>query len=243
MSFIPEPRRPSEPFLMIPWPVVVLIGVLATCYAAFVLAPPSMQGEILYRFAFIPSDYSTGQIDGHPASLLALVLPFFTYVFLHGGLSHLAINSIWMVPFGTVVARRYHAGLFFLFFFICAAAGAATHMAFNWGSELAVIGASGGISGLMGAGFRMMGPPTALTARGPDPHQPLAPILSPRVVLWTAVWVAINIFAGVTGLGTGSQIRLIAWQAHLGGYFAGLFLAGPFAALASGLERRGPTPR
>lgn len=243
MSFIPEPRRPSQPFLLLPWPVTVLIGLLAACYAAFVFAPPTLQAEILYRFAFIPADYTSGQIDGRPAALLALALPFFTYVFLHGSLSHLAINSVWMLPFGAIVARRYHAGVFFLFFFLCAAAGAATHMAFNWGSPLAVIGASGGISGLMGAGFRLMGPPSALTGRGPDPHQPLAPILSPRILLWTAVWVGINIFAGVTGLGTGAQIRLIAWQAHLGGYFAGLFLAGPFAALAAALERRGPMPR
>jgi membrane associated rhomboid family serine protease len=243
MSFNPEPRRSSGPFLLLPWPVVVLVGLLAACYAAFVLAPPGLQADILYRFAFIPSDYSSGRIDGHAAGLLALAVPFVTYVFLHGSLSHLAINSIWMLPFGAVVARRYHAGLFFLFFFLCGAAGAATHMALNWGSGLAVIGASGAISGLMGAGFRMLGPAITVTGREPGPHQPLAPIFSPRIVVWTLIWVAINIFAGVTGLGTGPQVRLIAWQAHLGGYFAGLFLAGPFAALAAGLEPRGRAPR
>jgi membrane associated rhomboid family serine protease len=243
MSLNPEPRRPSAPFLLLPWPVVVLIGLFAACYAAFVLAPPDLQADILYRFAFIPSDYSSGRIDGHAVGLLALVLPFVTYIFLHGSLSHLAINSIWMLPFGAVVARRYHAGLFFLFFFICGAAGAATHMALNWGSGLAVIGASGAISGLMGAGFRMMGPAIAITGRPSGPYHRLAPIFSPRIVLWTAIWVAINIFAGATGLGTGGQVRLIAWQAHLGGYFAGLFLAGPFATLAARLEPRGTIPR
>ncbi len=69
MSFIPEPRRPSQPFLLLPWPVTVLIGLLAACYAAFVLAPPTLQAEILYRFAFIPADYTSGQIDGRPAGL------------------------------------------------------------------------------------------------------------------------------------------------------------------------------
>lgn len=235
MTFFQEPRRPSQPFLLAPWPVLVLIGALATCYVAFVLAPVDLQARILYHYAFIPADYSGGTLPGTkaPAGPAALVLPFFTYIFLHGGLSHLAINCIWLLPFGTVVARRYHAALFFVFFLVCGAAGAGLHLALNWGSSLAVIGASGAISGLMGAAFRMMGPPVPLGMEG---HVPLAPIFSRRIVVWSAVWVGINIVAGVTGLGTGTQIRLIAWQAHLGGYFAGLFLAGPFAWAAGALE-------
>jgi len=47
----------------------------------------------------------------------------------------------------------------------------------------------------------------------------------------TAVWMAINLIAGVTGMGVGGEAGLIAWQAHLGGYLAGLFLAGPFDRL------------
>lgn len=233
MTFFQEPRRPRQPFLLAPWPVLVLIGVLATCYAAFVLAPQGLQAEILYRFAFIPADYAGG-LRGAPTGA-ALALPFLTYIFLHGGLSHLAINCIWLLPFGAVVARRYHAVLFFLFFLVCGAAGAGLHLALNWGSPLAVIGASGAISGLMGAAFRMMGPPLP---PGTDGHMPLAPVFSQRIVMWSAVWVAINIVAGVTGLGTGTQVRLVAWQAHLGGYFAGLLLAGPFAWAATALERR-----
>lgn len=219
-----------------------MIGLLATCYAAFFFAPETLQAHVLYRFAFIPADYSLPAVpgSGRPSGPLGLALPFITYIFLHGSPSHLAINCLWMLPFGAIVARRYHAAVFFIFFLLCGAAGAALHLAFNWGSQLAVIGASGAISGLMGAAFRMMEPPI-LTPHGGPP--PLAPILSPRIILWSAVWVAINIFAGVTGLGTGTQVRLIAWQAHLGGYFAGLFLAGPFARLAAGLERRVADPK
>lgn len=237
MTFFKEPRRPSQPFLLAPWPVLVLIGALATCYAAFALAPTNLQAQLLYRYAFIPADYSGGALPGSamPAGGLALALPFVTYVFLHGGLSHLVINCIWLLPFGTVVARRFHAPLFFAFFLICGTAGAGLHLALNWASPLAVIGASGAISGLMGAAFRMTEPPVA---GGRQTFTPLAPILSRRIIIWSAVWVGINIVAGVTGLGTGTEVRLIAWQAHLGGYFAGLFLAGPFDWAARALERR-----
>ena len=237
MSFFQEPRSRREPFLQAPWPVLFLIGLLATCYAAFVLAPAGLQGQILYRFAFIPADYAATVSPGagQPAGLLGRALPFISYIFLHGGLSHLVINCIWLLPFGSVVARRYHAGLFFLFFLVCGAAGAAVHLAFNWGSPLAVIGASGAISGLMGAAFRMMVPPSVPQTGGATA---LNPLFSRQILVWSAVWVGINILAGVTGLGTGTQVRLIAWQAHLGGYFAGLLLAGPFAAAAAALERR-----
>jgi len=45
------------------------------------------------------------------------------------------------------------------------------------------------------------------------------------------VWGAINLLAGLTGLGMGGETALIAWQAHLGGFLAGLLLCGPFDAL------------
>lgn len=240
MTFFQEPRGPRQPILLVPWPVLFLIGLLAACFAAFALAPAGLQNRILYDYAFIPARYSHAFLVSHdynPGSAFDQVLPFVTYIFLHANISHLAINCIWLLPFGAVVARRYHAIVFFVFFLLCGIAGAAAHLAFNWGSTLPVIGASAAISGLMGAAFRMMVMPTA-DGHWPDVSgpRPLAPLLSPRILLWSAIWVGVNVVAGVTGLGTGTQIRLIAWQAHLGGYFAGLLLAGPFSVLAARLE-------
>ena len=60
----------------------------------------------------------------------------------------------------------------------------------------------------------------------------MAPILSRQILLVSAVWAVINVLAGLTGLGTGGTgVQLIAWQAHLGGYAAGLLLAGLFDPL------------
>jgi membrane associated rhomboid family serine protease len=50
------------------------------------------------------------------------------------------------------------------------------------------------------------------------------------VLLWSAIWIALNVFAGLTGFGAGAGVHLVAWQAHIGGYFAGLLLAGLFDA-------------
>lgn len=247
MTHFHESRRPRQPFLLAPWPVLLLIGVLVVCYVAFALAPVRLENRIVAYYAFIPARYASQAFFAAygmgPGGVLERALPFLTYIFIHATPGHLAINSIWLLPFGSVVARRYHAVSFFVFFLLCGAAGAAAHLAFNWGSTLPVVGASGAISGLMGAAFRMMGPPQAVSEGQGPVRPPLAPLFSRRIMVWSAVWVGVNIVAGVLGLGGGTEVRLIAWQAHLGGYFAGLLLAGPFAALAGRVEPDGPRLR
>jgi membrane associated rhomboid family serine protease len=96
-----------------------------------------------------------------------------------------------------------------------------------------VIGASASISGLMGASFRLIGSGPMNAAN----KEPLAPILSRQILTWTALWAALNVFVGLTGLGAGPGVQTIAWQAHLGGYFAGLLLCGLFDPVAR-LNRR-----
>ena len=130
-------------------------------------------------------------------------------------------------------ARRFGALLFLVFFVVCGALGAATHLAFNWGSPIPVIGASGAISGLMAAAIRMLPQMAPWAVPG---EAPLAPILSRSIVTFTLVWVGVNLLAGVTGLGLGGAGGLIAWQAHLGGFAAGLLLCRPFDRL----RPRGP---
>ncbi|MBU6444483.1 MAG: rhomboid family intramembrane serine protease [Alphaproteobacteria bacterium] len=225
MVYFMEPRGPRQPFLLAPWPVLFMIGLLALAYAVFAFAPAALQERLILDYAFIPARYSPAFLAAsgvNPGTVLEQAVPFIGYIFMHGSLEHLAINSIWLLPFGAVVARRFGAALFFTFFLLCGVAGAAAHLACNWGSAVPVVGASAAISGLMGAAFRMMN----------AYDRSLAPILSPRILTWSAVWIGINVLAGLTGLGTGSTVQLIAWQAHIGGYFAGLLLAGIFAALA-----------
>ena len=94
--------------------------------------------------------------NADPGGWLERAIPFVSYMGLHNDLTHLAINSLWLLAFGPIVARRFGGFLFLLFFLVCGVAGAATHLAFNWGSLVPVIGASGAISGLMAAGLRLL---------------------------------------------------------------------------------------
>jgi membrane associated rhomboid family serine protease len=176
----------------------------------------------LYEYGFVPARYSRAYLESHalnPGNLLERALPFVTYMFLHANWAHVLLNCVWLLAFGPVVARRFGTLRFMLFFLLCGIAGAAVHLALNWGSDAPVVGASAAVSGLMAAAFRMIAPTS--------PRRRIADILSPRILLWSAIWVVVNVVAGLTGLGAG-RLEVVAWQAHIGGYAGGLLLTGPF---------------
>jgi membrane associated rhomboid family serine protease len=232
-AMIPPEDIPDQPqpFLRLPAGVGVLAALLIVLYAALSFAPPALYEYVLVNYAFIPARYSPTFLAAHHAdagSLFERLLPFVTYIFLHGSWTHVIINTVWLLAFGPIVCQRFGLLRFLLFFLVCGIAGALAQLACNWGSADPVIGASAAISGLMGAAFRLLG----RDGGGVFRPQPIAPVLSRQILLMSAVWVVINIVAGVTGLGTGgSGVQLIAWQAHLGGYAAGLLLAGIFDPL------------
>jgi membrane associated rhomboid family serine protease len=171
--------------------------------------------------------YSPSALD--PGSLFDRAVPFITYMFLHADWVHLAINCLWLLAFGSVVARRFRAALFLLFFLTCGISAALIHLVLNWESPAAVIGASGAISGLMAAGVRLL---EVSGRRAPQDRPALLPILNPQVLAFTAFWVAVNLVFGLTGLSIGGETHAIAWEAHIGGYLVGLILAPPFDSLA-----------
>ena len=235
MSFLQsQPSNPwtRQPIFRIPGVVAGLILLLVLAHVARVAVSETLSDHIINLFAFIPARYSHAFLVAHnidPGNLFDRAIPFVSYMALHNDFTHLAVNSLWLLAFGPIVARRYGALLFLGFFLICGIAAAATHLAFNWGSLTPVIGASGAISGLMGAGMRLLPTQAPWAAQGNDE---LAPIFSRQIVIFTAIWLVVNLAAGLTGFGLGpGELGQIAWQAHVGGYLAGLLLAGPFDRL------------
>ncbi len=227
MAFL-QSHPPRQPIFNTPLVVPGLIAVLAAAHAARIYAPPARSQDIIFEYALVPARYSRAFLESrmlNPGPIWEQAVPFVSYMGLHNDWTHLIINSLWLLAFGPIVARRLGAGLFLLFFLLCGIAGALFYLGFNWGSPVPVVGASGAISGLMAAGLRMLPGQAPWAAPG---TAPLAPIFSRQILVFTAVWAAINLLAGVTGLGMGGEDGLIAWQAHLGGYLAGLLLCGPF---------------
>ena len=93
----------------------------------------------------------------------------------------------------------------------------------HWGSGVALVGASGAISGLMGATSRLL-----------DRRSALAPFASRTVIAMAGAWVFINLLMAMGWIDVGAGGAPIAWEAHLIGYAAGLLLIGP---ASRGLER------
>lgn len=154
-----------------------------------------------------------------------------TYALLHGSWTHVAMNGVWLAAFGTPVARRVGPGRFLVLAAATALAGALAYMAVHPRQVLPLIGASASVSGMMGAAAWFMFSPASPTAEGHavEPHErpreALSGLLANRqILLFVAVWLVINYlsaaFAGPLGMTDAS----IAWEAHVGGFLAGLIL-------------------
>lgn len=230
MAFLREPRPEREPIFRAPLSVILLILLIVAAHLARVFLPDAASNEILNRFAFIPARYSPWPHPALPGSFLDGALPFVSYLFLHGNATHLIVNCMWLLAFGAPVARRLGSAAFLGLFFVCGIAAAFAHLAGNWSSSDGAIGASGAIAGIMGAGIRVvwLGDPF-----GRPEHVPLLPITSRQVFVFSAVWLVGNVLTGATGFGALPGLEHIAWQAHIGGYFAGLLLSGPLDRLVS----------
>src|SRR5262249_32794118 len=105
--------------------------------------------------AFIPARLG-GLADDLPGGHVAIFSSFVTHLFVHGDLMHLLVNSAWLLAFATVVARRTDTLRFLAFFMLVGAAGALFFTAVNGFKLTMLVGASGAISGLMGATFRFI---------------------------------------------------------------------------------------
>jgi membrane associated rhomboid family serine protease len=190
--------------------------------------------EFLLTFAFIPIRYDNSVMlsDALPGGG-ADVWTFVTYALMHADWTHLGVNAVWLLPFGSAVARRFGAPRFLAFFAVTAAAGAVFHLATHAGEQFPMIGASAVVSGTMAAAMRFAfqrGGPLTLLGRADEsayrvPAIPLRSVLGDaRVMFFLAVWFGINILFGVGSLPITGSEQTIAWQAHIGGFLAGLLL-------------------
>jgi membrane associated rhomboid family serine protease len=234
MAFLQPDSRRQPMFHVPPGALWLLVAVVAAHLARVVLSVP-LESPLLAHFVLVPAQFAADLSAGR---VLALVPPLFGHMFLHADFFHLGMNALWLLACGPLVARRYGGWMFWLFFLLCGIAGALTFIAFNWGAAVGMIGASGAISGLMGAAIRMI-PWRGAPWQSYSVDFPLVPLWSKPVAVFTVVWLIANLVFGVTGIGSGPglELRDVAWQAHMGGYFAGLLLVSLFDLLCRHMRR------
>jgi membrane associated rhomboid family serine protease len=218
------PKTPSEPILTLPGPLTAYIALLAVIQAVRMLLPLDIDDIVIQMFGFIPKRYdSTLLAIPLPGGAGAKVWSFVTYSLLHANLSHIGFNVLWLLPFGSALARRFGAIRFFAFMAVTAVAGALAPM----------IGASASVSGTMAAAIRFAFVQGSFLSfsRGDADAAARVPALSlmralrnTRVLGFLAVWFGVNIIFGVGSIAIGADGGSVAWQAHIGGFFAGLVL-------------------
>lgn len=245
-----------ERIFNVPGVILSLIAILVIIQAICDLLTPLAQLRILALFAFVPGrftfafdpDLVTAALSAtagasEDASQLATFFlgdgrPLWwtplTYAFLHGGWAHVGMNSLWLVAFGSAVARRFGTVRFLTFSAVCAVAGALAHFLTNMADLQPVVGASAVVSGAMAAVVRFAFQPGAplgsafgFVQRGDHiyrlPALPLQEILSNRnAITFLALWFLANFLSGVFPATMGMADATIAWEAHIGGFLVGL---------------------
>lgn len=138
---------------------------------------------------------------------------FLTHAFLHAGWLHLAMNAVFLLAVGGMVARVLGAGRFLVLFAVTAVAGALA-LALLTDTQSPLVGASGALFGFLGALKKWEWRYITVTGTGQD-----------RFWRTIAALVAINLLLIFAFPGEGA----LAWQAHLGGFIAGFAVAGYLA--------------
>lgn len=233
---VPEipPPPPREPVLTIPGAMIALVAVMAGIHILRTFLPLETDKELVWTFGFVPTRYDSNVMSGlFPGGAGADIWTFLTYAFLHADFSHILFNMLWMLPFGSALARRFSPPRFFIFLGVTAVAGAVAHLITHQHEPVPMIGASAAVSGAMAASIRFAfqsGSFLSFARNDADnaariPALPLGQSLrNPRVIAFMAVWFGINFVSSIGAIGVGSGVQSVAWQAHIGGFLAGLLL-------------------
>ena len=252
-----QPEPPREPILTLPGALTVYVALIAVIHLR-VLLPPELENWTIDVFGFIPKRYDSTLLDiSFPGGDGAKVWTFVTYSLLHANLSHIGFNVLWLLPFGSALARRFGAVRFFIFMAVTAVAGALAHLLTHEHALAPMIGASASVSGTMAAAVRFAFVQGSFLSfsRGDADAAAKVPALSlsralrnRRVLSFLGIWIGVNILFGVGSIAIGADGASVAWQAHIGGFLAGLMLFSLFdpvsrpstnAADASSLDQSG----
>jgi membrane associated rhomboid family serine protease len=227
-------EKPREPVFNVPLVVLWLVVCLCFIHVMMDVVLPAEESETVLEWsAFDPLRYHSAlELDQPlPGGFLAGIWTFVTYALLHGSFTHLIFNLIWLVAFGTPVARRFGTWRFLAFFAFTAATGALAHLISYFGENVPLIGASAAVLGMMAAAMRFVfqpgGPLGLLRLREAEtyrvPAKPLGAMLrDPRILLFALVWFGLNALMGMPMFAMPGIEESVAWQAHIGGFVGGL---------------------
>ncbi|MDD4409507.1 MAG: rhomboid family intramembrane serine protease [Candidatus Pacebacteria bacterium] len=180
------------------WPFFTILLILVNI-AIFFYTYPNLKFYIDF-YGFVAEDFLNGKF-----------YTVITSMFIHGDIFHLLGNMWFLWVFGDNLENKLGHFKFLLFYFLCGLSAIVLYTATSIGSNVAIVGASGAISGILG-GYLVLFPKNKIKAVIPFP---VYFVYSPPAFLFVIVWFAIQL------LSVGGD-SIVAYWAHIGGFLAGI---------------------
>ncbi|MGE4298657.1 MAG: rhomboid family intramembrane serine protease [Desulfovibrionaceae bacterium] len=222
------PLRDNIPSVHTPYAMWAIIALNALAWLWTLSLAPGAQFQVFHVYGVTPLRFADPSWAHHMGYPDGRATALFTSLFLHGGFMHLLLNMWMLWIFADNIEDVTGPWRFAAFYLTCGLASLLAHILANPGSATPVIGASGAISGVMGA-YAMLYPHAKVRTLIPIIIIPF--IFDVPAVLFLGAWLAMQLFSGIASVETGGSGG-VAWWAHLGGFAAG-------AALIPFFRRRG----
>jgi len=214
------PLRDINPSRTFPVVNITLIAINVLAFLYELSLGPGLERFIL-QAAFIPSEYFA------PGNTIADARSVLTSMFLHGGFMHLIGNMLYLWIFGDNLEDRFGHLRYLVFYLLSGWVATLAHAYLEPTSTMPAIGASGAISGVLGAYLVLFPRARVLTLIPLGFYTRLAEM---PALLVLGFWFVLQLFSGMAALtARGAQAGGVAWWAHIGGFVAGMILAKIFA--------------
>ncbi len=200
---------------------LITVGLIVACVLAFlwqISLPEAEQRRVVFALGMIPAVLFEKRLLPESIAMVPAGLTLISSMFLHGGWWHLIGNMLYLWIFGNNIEDKLGIPLFIAFYALCGIAAAFAQALPDPASEIPMIGASGAISGVLGAYLLLFPRARVLVA------VPLGLVITtwrlPALAVlgfWFLMQLVSNLFAPPGQAG-------IAWGAHIGGFVAGMLL-------------------
>lgn len=207
------PFKDDNPTHTAPLMTVVLIVINITVFILQIFSERSGQ-EIVFAYGAVPENI----LHLHSTQPIPALMTLFTSMFMHGGVLHLGGNMLYFWIFGDNVEDSLGHGRFLVFYLFCGIVSAYAHAVVDPASTVPMIGASGAISGLLGAYILLF--PSARIYTLVFLGFFVQVIKIPALIV-IGFWAIIQVLSGFLSQGGVNHVG-VAWFAHAGGFLAGL---------------------
>ncbi len=208
------PLRDENPSRTTPFVNYALVAANIVVFLYQITLTHRAQDALAHVYGTVPIHYA--QLLAGRGHLESALIPLFTSMFLHGGPAHLLGNMLFLWIFGDNVEDFFgHIG-YLAFYLFCGVTSGLTHILFNLHSSVPAVGASGAISGVLGAYLLLYPSNRVLTLI-------LIFVVPLPAFIILGYWFLLQFAAGLSSLGAAATGG-VAWWAHIGGFLTGLLI-------------------